>query len=158
MTTMTTQNSGARSVASVKMGNPSLVFGRCFTCVGADGECAWAFKVPQCSARRSHRPTHRSARGTESPPVILARSALNTKMKSCQEPLKLHYCPLHKELKISKSGRDVSPARNTCFSRGGPPCLPFVSQRLLDLYATGSKWEKAPDNFVFLQRHSVVPV
>ena len=29
MTTMTTQNSGARSVASVKMGNPSLVFGRC---------------------------------------------------------------------------------------------------------------------------------
>src|SRR5271166_6107164 len=29
MTTMTTQDSGARSVASVKMGNPSLVFGRC---------------------------------------------------------------------------------------------------------------------------------
>jgi hypothetical protein len=29
MTTMTTQNSGARPVASVKMGNPSLVFGRC---------------------------------------------------------------------------------------------------------------------------------
>ena len=28
MTTMTTQDSGARSVASVKMGNPSLVFGR----------------------------------------------------------------------------------------------------------------------------------
>ena len=27
---MTTQNSGARSVASVKMGNPSLVLGRCF--------------------------------------------------------------------------------------------------------------------------------
>ena len=26
MTTMTTQDSGARSVASVKMGNPSLVF------------------------------------------------------------------------------------------------------------------------------------
>ena len=30
MTTMTTQDCGARSVASVKMGNPSLVFGRCF--------------------------------------------------------------------------------------------------------------------------------
>src|SRR5208337_3276188 len=29
MTTIATQNSGARSVASVKMGNPSLVFGRC---------------------------------------------------------------------------------------------------------------------------------
>jgi hypothetical protein len=29
MTTMTTQGSGARSVASVKMGSPSLVFGRC---------------------------------------------------------------------------------------------------------------------------------
>src|SRR5271165_2944969 len=29
MTTMTTQDSGARSVASVKMGNSSLVFGRC---------------------------------------------------------------------------------------------------------------------------------
>ena len=28
MTTMTTQDSGARSVASVKMGNPSLVFGK----------------------------------------------------------------------------------------------------------------------------------
>jgi len=28
MTTMTTQDSEARSVASVKMGNPSLVFGR----------------------------------------------------------------------------------------------------------------------------------
>ena len=30
MTTIATQDSGARSVASVKMGNPSLVFGRCF--------------------------------------------------------------------------------------------------------------------------------
>ena len=29
MATITTQDSGARSVASVKMGNPSLVFGRC---------------------------------------------------------------------------------------------------------------------------------
>ena len=33
---MTTQNSGARSVASVKMGNPSLVFSRCFLRLLAD--------------------------------------------------------------------------------------------------------------------------
>jgi len=38
MTTMTMQDSGARSVASVKMGNPSLVFGRCLLCTGASGQ------------------------------------------------------------------------------------------------------------------------
>jgi len=32
MTSMTTQSYGARSVASVKMGNPSLVFGRWLLC------------------------------------------------------------------------------------------------------------------------------
>src|SRR5271157_3901352 len=33
MTTTTTQDSGARPVASVKMGNPSLVFGRCYEAI-----------------------------------------------------------------------------------------------------------------------------
>src|SRR5271157_4800036 len=37
MTTIATQNSGARSVASVKMGNPSLVFGRCLETVNCPG-------------------------------------------------------------------------------------------------------------------------
>jgi len=48
MTTMTTQDSGARSVASVKMGNPSLVFGRCFISLavapdgrGHEGDTEW---------------------------------------------------------------------------------------------------------------------
>src|SRR5208337_1538433 len=38
MTTIATQDSGARSVASVKMGNPSLVFGRCIVILLDTGE------------------------------------------------------------------------------------------------------------------------
>jgi hypothetical protein len=43
------------------------------------------------SARRSHRPTHRPARGTEPPPVVLARSAQNTKMPGLPQVLCLQW-------------------------------------------------------------------
>ena len=63
-------------------------------------------------------------------PSLLPREVMAKINENKEQLLDMAYCPLHKELKISKSGRDVSPARSTYFSRDGPPWLPFVSQRL----------------------------
>src|SRR5271157_2758663 len=63
MTTMTTQNSGARSVASVKMGNPSLVFGRCDFRYGHQEVWRYFQNAEGAGPGSGHRPARQGSGG-----------------------------------------------------------------------------------------------